>query len=89
MAGGIAGTASTLFNNPFDTIKTRMQKQGQVCVTRGSRREKRAEDEERKGGARGEKNVRVYLYDDLESISDGSGQRNLQRERNTRLLCWR
>jgi len=29
MAGGIAGTASTLFNNPFDTIKTRMQKQGQ------------------------------------------------------------
>jgi len=29
MAGAIAGTASTLFNNPFDTIKTRMQKQGQ------------------------------------------------------------
>lgn len=28
-AGAIAGTASTLFNNPFDTIKTRMQKQGQ------------------------------------------------------------
>jgi solute carrier family 25 citrate transporter 1 len=29
LAGGLAGTASTLFNNPFDTIKTRMQKQGQ------------------------------------------------------------
>lgn len=29
LAGGIAGTCSTLFNNPFDTIKTRMQKQGQ------------------------------------------------------------
>ncbi|EGG15162.1 mitochondrial substrate carrier family protein [Cavenderia fasciculata] len=28
-AGLIAGTASTLFNNPLDTIKTRMQKQGQ------------------------------------------------------------
>jgi len=28
-AGGLAGTVSTLFNNPFDTIKTRMQKQGQ------------------------------------------------------------
>ncbi|EGC33967.1 hypothetical protein DICPUDRAFT_94919 [Dictyostelium purpureum] len=28
-AGGLAGTASTLFNNPLDTIKTRMQKQGQ------------------------------------------------------------
>jgi len=29
LAGGIAGTMSTLFNNPLDTIKTRMQKQGQ------------------------------------------------------------
>eukprot|EP00026_Physarum_polycephalum_P012424 Phypoly_transcript_12731.p1 GENE.Phypoly_transcript_12731~~Phypoly_transcript_12731.p1 ORF type:complete len:328 (-),score=38.31 Phypoly_transcript_12731:22-1005(-) len=28
-AGFLAGTASTLFNNPLDTIKTRMQKQGQ------------------------------------------------------------
>ncbi|EFA80288.1 mitochondrial substrate carrier family protein [Heterostelium album PN500] len=28
-AGALAGTASTLFNNPLDTIKTRMQKQGQ------------------------------------------------------------
>lgn len=38
-AGGIAGTVSTLFNNPFDTIKTRMQKAGQkqgaVDVIRG------------------------------------------------------
>eukprot|EP01132_Coremiostelium_polycephalum_P005232 gene5232-6513_t len=29
-AGFISGTASTLFNNPLDTIKTRMQKQGQT-----------------------------------------------------------
>ncbi|KAM9978043.1 hypothetical protein ACTFIY_011808 [Dictyostelium cf. discoideum] len=32
-AGAIAGTASTLFNNPLDTIKTRMQKQGQNQTT--------------------------------------------------------
>eukprot|EP01133_Synstelium_polycarpum_P018079 gene18079-21605_t len=32
-AGALAGTASTLFNNPLDTIKTRMQKQGQNLTT--------------------------------------------------------
>jgi len=39
LAGGFAGTCSTLVNNPLDTIKTRMQKHGQdkgtVEVIRG------------------------------------------------------